>query len=102
MPWKSKAQERWGNSPAGHKALGDQAVSEFNQASKGAKIPERKKSMAKKKEKEIGIPKNAPKAAKKADEAYDKAHKVKEGSKADLKADKKIMAKYDKKKYVRD
>jgi hypothetical protein len=58
--------------------------------------------MAKKKEKEIGIPKNAPKAAKKADEAADKKAGIKEGSKADLKADKKIMAKYNTKKYVRD
>lgn len=48
----------------------------------------------KKKEKEIGIPKNAPKAAKKADEKMDKAKGIKEGSKADLKADKKIMKRY--------
>jgi hypothetical protein len=40
MPWKSKAQERWGNSPAGHKALGDSGVNEWNQASKGKKLPE--------------------------------------------------------------
>ncbi len=35
MPWKSKKQERWGNSPAGHKALGDAGVAEWNAASKG-------------------------------------------------------------------
>jgi hypothetical protein len=40
MPWKSKAQERWGNSPAGHKALGNSGVDEWNQASKGKKLPE--------------------------------------------------------------
>lgn len=39
MPWKSKAQERWGNSPAGHKALGDAGVKEWNSASKGKKLP---------------------------------------------------------------
>lgn len=39
MPWKSKAQERWGNSPAGHKALGDAGVAEWNAASKGKKLP---------------------------------------------------------------
>lgn len=35
MPWKSKKQMRWGNSPAGKKALGSKAVKEFNKASKG-------------------------------------------------------------------
>ena len=39
MPWKSSAQARWGNSPSGHKALGDAGVSEWNAASKGKKIP---------------------------------------------------------------
>ena len=47
----------------------------------------------KKKEKEIGIPKNAPKSVKMADEKMDKAKGIKEGSKADLKADKALMAK---------
>lgn len=42
MPWVSKRQERWGNSPAGHKALGDAGVEEWNQASKGESVPERK------------------------------------------------------------
>lgn len=42
MPWKSKAQERWGNSPAGHAALKDKGVQEWNDASKGLKLPERK------------------------------------------------------------
>lgn len=40
MPFKSLKQERWGNSPAGLKALGGPAkVAEWNQASKGLKLP---------------------------------------------------------------
>ena len=39
MPFKSKAQMRWGNSPAGHKALGDAGVAEFNAATKGKTLP---------------------------------------------------------------
>jgi hypothetical protein len=35
MPWKSDKQRAWGNSPAGHKALGDAGVAEWNSASKG-------------------------------------------------------------------
>lgn len=42
MPWQSKAQERWGNSPAGHAALGKSGVDEWNAASKGKNLPERK------------------------------------------------------------
>jgi hypothetical protein len=41
MPWKSDAQRRWGNSPAGHKALGDSGVDEWNSASKGKKLPKK-------------------------------------------------------------
>jgi hypothetical protein len=44
-----------------------------------------------KKEKEIGIPKNAPKAVKKADEAKDKKLGIKEGSPRDLKEDARLM-----------
>ncbi len=40
MPWKSDAQRKWGNSPAGHKALGNKGVAEWNSATKGAKLPE--------------------------------------------------------------
>ena len=43
MPWKSDAQRRWGNSPAGHAALGDKGVAEWNSASKGMKLPKRVK-----------------------------------------------------------
>lgn len=42
MPFVSKAQARWGNSPAGHKALGD--VDEWNSATDFSHLPE--KSMA--------------------------------------------------------
>jgi len=48
MPYKSKAQERWGNSPAGKKALGKKGVAEWNAASKGAKLPEKVKPKRKK------------------------------------------------------
>jgi hypothetical protein len=43
MPWASDAQRRWGNSPSGHKALGDKGVAEFNAASKGKDLPEKVK-----------------------------------------------------------
>ena len=41
MPARSKAQLRWLNSPSGHAALGNKGVQEWNQASKGLKLPER-------------------------------------------------------------
>lgn len=42
MPWLSKAQARWGNSPAGLKALGgEEKVSEWNRATTKP-LPERK------------------------------------------------------------
>ncbi len=41
MPFKSKAQQRWGNSPAGHKALGEKGVKEWNTATAGKRLPER-------------------------------------------------------------
>lgn len=44
MPWKSQAQRKWGNSPAGIKALGGKkAVEEWNNATKGKKLPKRAK-----------------------------------------------------------
>lgn len=43
MPFVSDAQRRWGNSPAGKKALGGQkAVDEWNASTKGLDLPERK------------------------------------------------------------
>ena len=41
MPFVSKAQERWGNSPSGHKALGDAGVKEWDDATKGKELPEK-------------------------------------------------------------
>lgn len=42
MPWKSDAQRRWGNSPAGRKALGGKAaVKHWNEETKGRKLPAR-------------------------------------------------------------
>jgi hypothetical protein len=41
MPWVSEAQRKWGNSPAGHKALGSKGVAEWNNASKGKALPSR-------------------------------------------------------------
>lgn len=41
MPSKSKAQNRWVNSPSGHKALGEAGVREWNSATRGRKLPER-------------------------------------------------------------
>ena len=42
MPAKSLAQLRWINSPSGRKALGAAGVKEWDEASKGLKLPERK------------------------------------------------------------
>jgi hypothetical protein len=42
MPWKSKAQARWGHSEAGKKALGGEAgVKEWDSATHGKKLPEK-------------------------------------------------------------
>ena len=42
MPFKSKSQQRWAHTAAGKKALGgDAAVKEWDQASKGKKLPEK-------------------------------------------------------------
>jgi hypothetical protein len=48
VPFKSKAQERWGNSPSGKKALGAAGVKEWDQASKGLKLPEKAGALRKK------------------------------------------------------
>ena len=43
MPYKSKAQERWAHTKEGKKALGGEAaVEEWDKATKGKKLPERK------------------------------------------------------------
>ncbi len=43
VPAKSKAQNRWVNSPSGHAALGEAGVKEWDAATKGLKLPERVK-----------------------------------------------------------
>jgi hypothetical protein len=43
MPWKSRQQEKWGNSSSGKKAMGQESINEFNAATKGKKLPMRKK-----------------------------------------------------------
>jgi hypothetical protein len=41
MPYKSIKQEKWAHSPSGQKALGASGVKEWDQASKGLKLPEK-------------------------------------------------------------
>ena len=49
MPYKSKAQERWAHTEEGKKALGgEKKVEEWDKASKGKRLPERKKRAQKK------------------------------------------------------
>jgi hypothetical protein len=48
MPFKSKAQMRWGNSSSGKAALGAAGVKEWDQASKGMKLPEKVGALRKK------------------------------------------------------
>ena len=44
MPFKSRAQQRWGHTKEGVKALGGKKnVAEWDKSTKGKKIPERKK-----------------------------------------------------------
>lgn len=48
MPWKSKAQAAWGNSPSGLKALGGpSAVSEWNSSTDFSRLPEKLQTKAK-------------------------------------------------------
>jgi len=43
MPWKSKAQQAWGHTKAGIKALGGRkAVEHWDQETKGKKLPKKK------------------------------------------------------------
>ncbi len=41
MPFKSRAQQRWGNSPSGQKALGKAGVAEWNSTTGNKSLPER-------------------------------------------------------------
>ncbi len=44
MPYESKAQERWAHTEEGTKALGGKKkVHEWDEATKGKKLPEKKK-----------------------------------------------------------
>lgn len=43
MPYKSDAQRRWAHTKRGMKALGKKTVDEFDRASKGMNLPDRKK-----------------------------------------------------------
>jgi len=46
MPWKSKAQARWGHSASGVKALGGKtAVAEWDAATPKGSLPEKKGSL---------------------------------------------------------
>jgi len=48
MPFQSLAQERWAHTPSGEKALGGKAkVAEWDAATKGKRLPEKKKSKGK-------------------------------------------------------
>lgn len=41
MPYKSEAQRRYFNSPAGKKKIGEEEVEHWNEVSKGKKLPEK-------------------------------------------------------------
>ncbi len=47
MPYSSDRQRRWAHTKAGIKALGKKAVKEFDEASRGKKLPERVKKKKK-------------------------------------------------------
>lgn len=49
MPYKSLLQERWAHTKSGMEALGAEKVKEFDQASKGMKLPKKVKLKIKKK-----------------------------------------------------
>jgi hypothetical protein len=42
MPWASKKQAAWGNSPAGIKAMGKAKVEEFNKATPKGSLKKKK------------------------------------------------------------
>ena len=48
MPWKSAKQSRWGNSPAGVKAMGSAKVKEFNDSTPHGSLKEHMMSMKRK------------------------------------------------------
>jgi hypothetical protein len=78
MPWKSDAQRRWGHSQAGKEALGgDSAVHEWDEATKGKKLPEKvsKAEIGMPKPAKVGIPSVKMPKAKTMPSAFDKPSK---------------------------
>ena len=56
MPFLSRAQQRWGNSSSGVKALGGKAnVAEWNQATKESSLPQRKEGALRQTAKKRGM-----------------------------------------------
>jgi hypothetical protein len=51
MPWRSRRQSRWGNSPTGRREMGASKVREFNDATDWLVLPE---EVGKKKKKRKG------------------------------------------------
>lgn len=47
MPYVSDRQRRWAHTKAGIKALGKKKVAEYDKATKGKELPERKKKKKK-------------------------------------------------------
>ncbi len=47
MPYKSDAQRKWAHTKTGMKKLGKKTVKEFDEASRGKKLPERVKKKKK-------------------------------------------------------
>lgn len=47
MPYKSNAQRKWAHTKSGMKKLGKKTVEEFDEASRGKKLPERAKKKKK-------------------------------------------------------
>lgn len=45
MPYKSEAQRRFFNSPAGKEKIGKEEVEHWNEASKGKELPEKVKDV---------------------------------------------------------
>lgn len=60
MPFISRQQQKWGNSPSGVKALGGPAkVAEWNASTKGAKLPKHVKPKSAAKSRKPPLPKSA-------------------------------------------
>ena len=74
MPWASKAQARWGHSPAGLEALGGASkVSEWDSATTPGSLPERSAMGPKKTDKWIGSAVKHPGALTRAAQQHGKS-----------------------------